>query len=151
MNTFPERLDWLLRDLAKNGTNASDFAKRIGVTKSAISRARNGYSHSFKPENLLTIEDTFGISARWLERGEGPIYLAEGGMTQQQMTELVRKHEAGMLLDLSGLSDTDRNTLRALYDSLRKPDALDLTALAPADRTALLSLYQSLCRRSAGK
>lgn len=51
--------------------NARAFAKKIGVTSSAVNQWQRGKSRP-APEALFRIEDETSYSARWVATGEGP-------------------------------------------------------------------------------
>lgn len=64
--------DRLKATLDYAGLNSAELANRIGISRSAMSYLLNGKSKTPKANNLLAIEDATGVSARWIESGEGP-------------------------------------------------------------------------------
>ena len=63
---FADRIDWLVRQR----TNASDFARTIGVSESVVRKWRSGASEPGR-EHLEAIARQTGVSAAWLLLGEG--------------------------------------------------------------------------------
>lgn len=66
--TEPERLELLIRVL--EGSNAAEFARKIGVQESAISRMRSGKYGIRKKINSI-INAYPAVNREWLESGEG--------------------------------------------------------------------------------
>lgn len=66
--TEPERLELLIRVL--EGNNAAEFARKIGVQESAISRMRSGQYGIRKKINSI-INAYPAVNRDWLESGEG--------------------------------------------------------------------------------
>lgn len=72
MNTVSERLKYAL--LVKD-VSQSELARRIGVTRGAISNLINNVSQGLSAENALKIAEVLGIDPYWLVfgRGEAPV------------------------------------------------------------------------------
>ena len=66
--TEPERLNFLIKVL--EGNNAAEFARRIGVTESAMSRMRSGQYGIKKKINSIILAYP-AVNRDWLETGEG--------------------------------------------------------------------------------
>ncbi len=54
----------------KTGLNQADFGKRIGITKSSVSKLELG-ENSPSEQTLMLICKTFGVNEVWLRTGEG--------------------------------------------------------------------------------
>lgn len=79
--TEPERLNLLISVL--EGNNAAEFARKIGVQESAVSRMRAGrYGMKKKINSIIAAYPA--VNRNWLETGEG----YPGDLT----TELVKSH-----------------------------------------------------------
>ena len=68
MMTEPERLELLIRVL--EGNNASEFARKIGIETSAVSRIRAG-QYGIKKKINSIIKAYPAVNRDWLETGEG--------------------------------------------------------------------------------
>lgn len=68
MQTIGNRIEKVIRD---RGLTLEEFAKRLGVSKSAVSKWINDQTKNLKNENLIRIEDEYGVSMRWLIDGHG--------------------------------------------------------------------------------
>lgn len=66
--TEAERLNLLISAL--EGNNAAEFARRIGVTESAMSRMRSGQYGIKKKINAIILAYP-AVNRDWLETGEG--------------------------------------------------------------------------------
>lgn len=62
---------------AAAGLTQSTFARKIGVTKGAVSQWENGNTKNLRLPNLFAIEDATGFSARWIALEEGPVRVAD--------------------------------------------------------------------------
>ncbi|WP_419019458.1 helix-turn-helix domain-containing protein [Parasutterella excrementihominis] len=72
MNTVSERLKYalLVRDISQ-----AELARKIGVTRGAISNLINKVSQGLSAENALKIAEALEVDPYWLVfgRGEGPV------------------------------------------------------------------------------
>lgn len=72
MNTVSERLKYalLVRDISQ-----AELARKIGVTRGAISNLINKVSQGLSAENALKIAEVLEVDPYWLVfgRGEGPV------------------------------------------------------------------------------
>lgn len=83
MKTVSERLKYalLVRDVSQ-----SELARRIGVTRGAISNLLNNVSRGLSAENALKISEALGVDPYWLifGKGDGPVSTRE--INEQQLT-----------------------------------------------------------------
>lgn len=72
MNTVSERLKYalLVRDISQ-----AELARKVGVTRGAISNLINKVSQGLSAENALKIAEALEVDPYWLVfgRGEGPV------------------------------------------------------------------------------
>lgn len=87
--TLAERLK---AALAFAGITKAELARRTGLSRTAVSLLLNGQSKSLKGASLLAIEEATGVSARWIESGEGPPEQVKYRHTPEQI-ELLRAAE----------------------------------------------------------
>lgn len=52
--------------------NAAEVARRMGIKPPSLSQLMKGVSKNLKMENLFSLADITGFSARWIATGEGP-------------------------------------------------------------------------------
>lgn len=50
----------------------AEFARLIGISRSAMTQIKTGQTHSLKAETAFAIEEKTGYSARWISTGKGP-------------------------------------------------------------------------------
>lgn len=62
---------------AAAGLTQSEFARKVGVSKGAVSQWENGDVKNLRLPNLFAIEDATGFSARWVALEEGPVQVAD--------------------------------------------------------------------------
>ena len=104
MSTINQRINELIKDL---GDSESGFAKRIGVSSSVMfnivnPKGRLSYPSGPVLDKILSLEkEGRKISAEWLMRGVGDMYLTEGGLG-------INSPEAAL--------DYLRDTIKALKD-----------------------------------
>ena len=72
MKTVSERLQYAL---IVRGISQSELARKIGVTRGAISNLKNNVSSGLSAENALKIAEVLNIDPYWLVfgKGEGPV------------------------------------------------------------------------------
>jgi phage repressor protein C with HTH and peptisase S24 domain len=68
MKTLAERLRAALDE---SGMNQSELARRIGLTRGAVSLWLTGSTTSLAGDNLLNAAKTLGVSPNWLSTGRG--------------------------------------------------------------------------------
>ena len=68
METFGDRIKIALN---RRKMSASELARRVGVSRSAINQLINGGSKGAKPENLIKIAKTLDVNPEWLATGNG--------------------------------------------------------------------------------
>jgi SOS-response transcriptional repressor LexA len=67
-----ELKDRIEEAFASTGLNASEFAKRVGVTEAAVSHWRGGRTKNLKAAVAQSIARVTGFRAEWLINGRGP-------------------------------------------------------------------------------
>lgn len=87
------------------GLNQPELARRIGISKQAVSAIISGSTKQPNPVNLFEIADATGFEARWLATGKGP----------QTKEEVARER-----LDISQLSPNSQAAIRAALHSLEE-------------------------------
>ncbi len=87
------------------GLNQPELARRIGISKQAVSAIISGSTKQPNPVNLFEIADATGFEARWLATGKGP----------QTKEEVARER-----LDISQLSPNSQAAIRAVLHSLEE-------------------------------
>lgn len=78
LSDAPDTLPCMNRTMAERlkearnaaGLSQSALAKRVGVTKGAISQYENGTIRGMRPDKFLILCNTLGISPYWLVWGE---------------------------------------------------------------------------------
>ena len=68
MKNLSERLKYALDEAQ---INQSELARRVGVTRGAVSLWFKGATNSLDGENLLKTAQALGFSASWLATGKG--------------------------------------------------------------------------------
>lgn len=68
MKPLADRLRAALED---SGFNQSELARRVGVSRGAVSLWLNGSTTSLTGDNLLKVASVLGVSANWLASGRG--------------------------------------------------------------------------------
>lgn len=53
------------------GLSQSEVARKLGVQPSAVNHMESGRTKSLKADTILRLAQTIGVSAYWLETGEG--------------------------------------------------------------------------------
>ena len=126
MSGLTDRLVEVAKELADQGVDQTEIGRRVGVSKSAVSKWLDGTVKNLKLDNLYALEEAFGYSAHWLATGHGPKHIDE--VRQQAAAYVIaKKVEAGELLDISNLPEKAKGLLQA---TLRAFD--DSTDCAPA-------------------
>lgn len=69
MTNMSSRIAEIIKD---EELTLEQFATRLGVTKSAVSKWITGATKDLRNEHLFAIEDEYGVSARWIVTGAGP-------------------------------------------------------------------------------
>ena len=96
MNTVSERLKYALivRDVSQ-----SELARRIGVTRGAISNLLNNVSQGLSAENALKIAEALELDPYWLifGRGDGP--LPKDALNYGVPPQLTAKDEAKQIIN----------------------------------------------------
>lgn len=96
MNTVSERLKYALivRDVSQ-----SELARRIGVTRGAISNLLNNVSQGLSAENALKIAEALELDPYWLifGRGDGP--LPKDALNYGVAPQLTAKDEAKQIIN----------------------------------------------------
>lgn len=70
METIAERAKHARKE---SGLTQPALAKKVGVSKAAISQLENGVTKDVRQETLFGISDATGFSPRWLSTGRGPM------------------------------------------------------------------------------
>jgi transcriptional regulator with XRE-family HTH domain len=55
-----------------------ELARRVGVSKAAVSHWLDGTTKFIRPEHLVSIADALGLELRWLITGRGPRLAKDG-------------------------------------------------------------------------
>jgi transcriptional regulator with XRE-family HTH domain len=76
------------------GLNKSQFAKKLGLTQSAISLIESG-KNLLTDQNIHLISLTFLVNETWLRTGEGPMFNREVS-GERELLEIFRKLSPGM-------------------------------------------------------
>ena len=92
--------------LEEQKVSAAELARRVNLSRSAVSQIINGETKAPKPENLFAIADALGYEARWLATGKGPRRKSD---TDQD------------ILDLSGLSSESKSQIRKIVSTFSQP------------------------------
>jgi transcriptional regulator with XRE-family HTH domain len=103
MSSIGERLFALRRE--RDGLEATQVARAIGVTPSALSQWERGSVRNIRPDNLLSAARYFDVSLPWLITGAGP-RKAEEAVTDEEIRALAlfrRLSEQGQLAMLGQL------------------------------------------------
>lgn len=103
MNTVAQRLTEALA--SSDRFTQEGLAKSCAVTPAAVSQWVSGQTKNLRLENLFSAADYLGVEPRWLATGEGPM--------RRRMQDL---------LDLTGLSDTQKVTLQTLVREIGHPE-----------------------------
>lgn len=82
MNNFGQRLK---EALEKRNMSASELARRIGVTRGAVSFWLRGETQTVSGPNLMALATTLGIDATWLTTGQGNMDSSEVTMTSEEL------------------------------------------------------------------
>lgn len=53
------------------GMKSIDLAKKVGVTRGAVSQWESGKVENIRPENLIALADALEVTVRWLATGKG--------------------------------------------------------------------------------
>lgn len=84
MSSLPERLQIAL-DL--RGMKQTDLAKKLNLSRSAISQIMLGKTKSFSAENALKMAKALDINPYWLVLGEGSPEIKSSGTPTAEATE----------------------------------------------------------------
>ena len=103
MNTVAQRLAEALA--SSDRFTQEGLARSCQVTPAAVSQWVSGQTKNLRLENLFSAADYLGVEPRWLATGEGPM--------RRRMQDL---------LDLTGLSDTQKVTLQTLVREIGHPE-----------------------------
>ena len=68
----------ILQIIKSINTNQSEFAKKIGISQSAISQYLAGQSKGLNSDTLLSIVNEFNINPAWLLTGKGEMVISSG-------------------------------------------------------------------------
>ena len=82
--TINERIKEVRSD---TGLTLVEFGKRIGVTKSTVSRMEQA-GYSVIPQNIQLICNVFGVSERWLVKGEGKMYSSDEDAILEKLSNM---------------------------------------------------------------
>ena len=74
-NSINERIRGRLADLDMQQV---ELARRVGVSKAAVSHWLDGTTKFIRPEHLVSIADALGLELRWLITGRGPRLAKDG-------------------------------------------------------------------------
>lgn len=105
------------------GLSQETFGKRIGVSRSAISRLEGG-SNGFTNQMIFSICREFGINEHWLHTGEGAM-VVELSRIDEALHIVKRACESGddFIVDtfimLGQLSPAEWDLLRGFIDKLK--------------------------------
>ncbi len=96
METIPSRIKWLRES---NKLNKVEFAKRLNVNQSTISRIEDGEQ---KPsaDTLVALSQNFGVSSDWILFGNGPPNNDEGfldAIIDEEMKKILLKIRSNWL------------------------------------------------------
>ena len=119
MLTPSERFASIVDDLKTAGVSATEIASAIGISKSAISKAKSGGTKSLTAENLIALEDRYGFSLRWIVTGEGPRTVPRYSGRSITPQLLMEKLADGSMLDISDLDASARAAITAMLKALR--------------------------------
>ena len=88
---------------ARSNLSKTELARRVGVSRGAVSQWLNGSSTNLRPQHLFAVADALSIEARWLATGKGP-----------KEKRAITSADTALLQDLKQLSETQRATLKML-------------------------------------
>lgn len=100
MKNLSERLKYALDEAQ---INQSELARRVGVTRGAVSLWFKGATNSLDGENLLKTAQALGFSASWLATGKGPMK-REGSAPMSMHYPPLLEETVGVIPDPDGSS-----------------------------------------------
>lgn len=73
------------------GLNQTEFGKKVGVSKGAVSQWENDDIKNLRMINLFAIEDATGFNARWIALGQGPERVEEKGLPPEDFDAVTKE------------------------------------------------------------
>lgn len=121
MRTLKERLEWAL---SHAGINRAELARRVRITRGAVSLWFNGTTKTLEGENLTRTAIALDVNPHWLATGEGPretkaFTFHEAKDAKSRYRSLPFEH-ADLIAAWESLPHDVQNNLRALIKSLVK-------------------------------
>lgn len=103
------------------GLNQIDFAKRIGIGSSGMSKLESG-SNTPSEQTLRLICSEFGISRQWLEFGEGEMHPDPPGWVEMVSRVMRGDNDFAkqIMASFCALDDAQWQQLREILDTLKK-------------------------------
>lgn len=117
MRTLAERFTFIRESL---GLSQAEFARKIGVSRSAANQIELGITQTLKASTVTAIERLSGFSSQWIESGKGPQYKPFSVMAGDADAQLHRIYQA-----LINLPPDHRDKIEAdvlFLESLNKRD-----------------------------
>lgn len=105
-----------IRELRKYlGLTQKQFAAKIGITNSSISRIEKGIT-TITESNILSILRTFNVNDKWLRYGEGPMLIEK---------EFIQEEQSAYYMLGKLAADKDENKIRFVKAMLSLEDQND--------------------------
>ena len=107
--SIPERIERAKKIL--NVSTDTEFGRKSGMSKSVVNQLKTGRMHSISATYAYKLEDDYGISARWLQLGEGSELAAPLCAREPKSEAYLPKDQ--ILVDLDALEPEDVEVWRA--------------------------------------
>lgn len=125
MTTIGERIELIIK---KNGLKKVDFARKLGIDQSYVTKLLKG--EKFKPSDALlkSICREFNVSEEWLRTGAGEMYATSDALDDVLDKYALPRELRGLFLGYLRMSDNAKAELREMLLDW----ATDATQSAPA-------------------
>ena len=117
MKTLAERITFVRESL---GLSQAEFARKIGVSRSAANQIELGITQNLKASTIIAIERISGFNGQWIESGKGPQHKPFSALAGGSDAQLHRIYQA-----LINLPPDHRDKIEAdvlFLESLNKRD-----------------------------
>lgn len=115
-----------IKQIRKNaGLNMEQFAKKIGITRSSISRIESGENNP-SDQTVILICREFKVNEEWLRTGSGSPYKQRTKNQQlldfsnELMEDLDESFRKRFVLALSKLNEDDWKSIEKIADNLKE-------------------------------